>query len=93
MRGAEVTIVTHPTTPTGILWQGRMVSHTCSSKAVKQHQAVDSKEVNKKVEQALAKRPPQPIGHPWKRRMTTPPGTTPAQAAFPHAAVAGVARP
>jgi transposase len=93
LRGAEVTIVTHPITPTCILWQGRMIGHTCSSKAVRQRQAVDSKEVNKRVEQALAKRPAQPIGHPWKRRMASPPGSTPVQAAFAHAAVTSVLPP
>ncbi len=82
LRGAAVTLVTHPITATNILWEGRQLAHTCSSKAVKQHMAVDSKEVNMKVEQSLAKRPPQPIGHPWKRRMTTPPGSAPVQAEF-----------
>lgn len=93
LRGAEVTIVTHPVTPTSILWQGRVLGHTCSTKAVKQHQAVDSKDLNHKVNQVLAKRPAQPIGHPWKRRMATPHGTTPVQAAFPQTAVAGVSPP
>ena len=82
LRGAEVTLVTHPITAMNILWEGRQLVHTCSSKAVKQHMAVDSKDVNRKVEQSLARRPPQPIGHPWKRRMTTPPGSAPVQAEF-----------
>lgn len=93
LRGAEVTIVTHPTAPTSILWQGRVLEHVCSSKAVKQHQAVDGKDVNDKVDQVVAKRAAQPIGHPWKRRMATPPGSTPVRAAFSHSAVAGVMPP
>jgi hypothetical protein len=85
LRGADVDIVTHPDSATEILWQGRVLPHTCSCKPVKQHEAVDSKDVNTKVDQALARRtPPQPIGHPWKKRMVTPPGTTPVRAEFAH---------
>lgn len=86
LRGATVTLVTHPENGTQLVWQGRVLPHTNSIKAVKQHAAVDGKAVNDKVEQALSRRvPPQPIGHPWKRRMTTPPGTMPPQAEFAHA--------
>lgn len=78
LRGAAVTLVTHHQSETQIVWQGRPMPHTCSSKAVKQHAAVDGKGVNDKVEQALARRmPPQPIGHPWKKPMATPPGKVP----------------
>lgn len=85
LRGADVDLVTHPDSATEILWQGRVLPHTCSSKPVKQREAVDGKDVNRKVEQALARRtPPQPIGHPWKRRMATPPGTAPVLAEFAH---------
>lgn len=85
LRGADVSIVTHPDTATEMLWQGRALAYTCSSKAIKQHAAVDGKGVNSKVEQALARRtPPQPIGHPWKKRMATPPGAKPARAEFAH---------
>lgn len=85
LRGADVDLVTHPDSATEILWQGRVLPHTCSSKPVKQREAVDGKDVNRKVEQALARRtPPQPIGHPWKRRMATPPGTAPVLAEFVH---------
>lgn len=85
LRGADVTIVTHPISPTEVLWQGRSLPHTLSSKAVRQHEAVDGKEVNNKVDIALGKRtPPQPIGHPWKRKMATAPGQTPPQAQFEH---------
>lgn len=85
LRGADVDIVTHPDSATEILWQGRVLPHTLSSKPVKQREAVDGKDVNAKVEQALARRtPPQPIGHPWKKRMTTQPGTTPVRAEFAH---------
>lgn len=85
LRGADVDLVTHPDSATEILWQGRVLPHTCSSKPVKQREAVDGKDVNRKVEQALARRtPPQPIGHPWKRRMATPPGTVPVLAEFVH---------
>jgi transposase len=86
LRGADVDIVTHPDTATEILWQGRVLPHTLSSKPVKQREAVDGKDVNGKVDQALARRtPPQPIGHPWKKRMATQPGTTPVRAEFAHA--------
>lgn len=87
LRGADVTVVTHPASATEIVWQGRVLPHTCSSKAVRQSEPVDAKEVNIKVEQALSTRrtPPQPIGHPWKKRMATPPGTAPVRAAFAHA--------
>lgn len=85
LRGAEVTIVTHPASATAVLWQGRVLPHTLSSKAVKQHAAVDGKEVNSKVDRALSRRtPPQPIGHPWKKKMTTTPGTLPPRADFVH---------
>ena len=85
LRGADVDIVTHPDSATEILWQGRVLPHTCSSKPVKQREAVDGKEVNAKVEQALTRRtPPQPVGHPWKKRMTTPPGTVAVRAEFAH---------
>jgi transposase len=85
LRGADVAIVTHPDSATEILWQGRVLPHTCNSKPIKQRQAVDGKDVNVKVEQALARRtPPQPIGHPWKKRMATQPGTTPVRAEFAH---------
>ena len=85
LRGADVDIVTHPDSATEILWQGRVLPHTCSSKPIKQREAVDGKDVNTKVEQALARRtPPQPIGHPWKKRMTTPPGTALVRAEFAH---------
>jgi transposase len=86
LRGAAVTLVTHPQSETEIVWQGRVLPYTTSRKAVKQHAAVDGKSVNDKVEQALARRAPsQPIGHPWKKRMTTPPGKLPSQAQFVHA--------
>lgn len=86
LRGAEVTIVTHPDSSTEILWQGRVLPYSCSSKPLKQRDAVDGKEVNGKVEQALKSRrtSPQPIGHPWKRPMATPPGTTQPRAQFKH---------
>ena len=86
LRGAEVTLVTHPSNPTEIVWQGRILPYTTSKKALKQSEAVDGKEVNSKVEQALGKRrpPPQPIGHPWKKRMATAPDTPPVCAQFLH---------
>ena len=85
LRGADVDIVTHPDSATEILWQGRVLPHTLSSKPIKQREAVDGKDVNAKVEQALARRtPPQPIGHLWKKRMATQPGTTPVRAEFAH---------
>lgn len=85
LRGADVTIVTHPVSTTEMLWQGRLLPYACSRRDVKQHEAVDGKEVNRKVEQALARRaPPQPIGHPWKQRMATSPGSTPVRAEFAH---------
>jgi transposase len=83
LRGADVTIVTHPGSATEIVWQGRVLQHTRSSRPVKQREAVDGKDVNRKVEQALDRRAaPQPIGHPWKQRMGTPPGAKPPQAEF-----------
>jgi transposase len=86
LRGADVDIVTHPDSATEILWQGRVLPHTLSSKPIKQREAVDRKDVNVKVEEALARRtPPQPIGHPWKKRMANQPGTTPVRAEFAHA--------
>lgn len=83
LRGADVTLITHHQSKTEVLWQGRVLPHTCSSKAIKQHAAVDGKAVNDKVEQVLARRmPSQPIGHPWKKRMATPPGSLPPKAEF-----------
>jgi transposase len=85
LRGADVDVVTHPASATELLWQGRVLPHTCNSKPVKQREAVDAKDVNTKVEQALTRRtPPQPIGHPWKKRMATPPGTAQVRAEFAH---------
>lgn len=85
LRGADVTVVTHPASATEVLWQGRTLPYTLSTKPVKQHQAVDGKDVNNKVEQALSRRtPPQPIGHPWKRPMAAPPETKPPRAEFGH---------
>jgi hypothetical protein len=86
LRGADVTIVTNPASATEVLWQGRVLPHTLSSKAVKQQKAVDGKGVNNRVEQALSRRTaPQPVGHPWKQRMANAPGTTPPRAQFVHA--------
>ena len=86
LRGAEVTVVTHPDSATEIVWQGRLLPHTCTSKPVRQAEAVNGKEVNSKVDLVLEKRrtPPQPIGHPWKRRMDTAPGAVPLHAEFAH---------
>ena len=79
LRGAEVTVVSHPEHATEIVWRGRVLPHTCTSKPVRQNEAVDGKDVNSKVELALQTRrtPPQPIGHPWKQRMAAPAGTSP----------------
>lgn len=86
LRGADVTIVTNPGCATEVLWQKRVLPHTLSSKAVKQHEAVDGKGVNSRVEQALSRRTaPKPVGHPWKKKMATAPGTTPLYAQFEHA--------
>lgn len=85
LRGADVTIVTNPASPTEVLWQGRVLPHTLSSKAVRQHEAVDGKEVNIKVDRALNRRTaPPPVGHPWKKKMSTAPGETPPHAQFEH---------
>lgn len=85
LRGADVTIVTNPASPTEVLWQGRVLPHTLSSKAVRQHEAVDGKEVNSKVDRALSRRiAPQPVGHPWKKKMSTAPGMAPVCAQFQH---------
>lgn len=87
LRGAHVSIVEHPGGKKELLWQGRVLPHTCSAKPGKQQAAaVDSKAVNAKVEHALRQRQYQPkaIGHPWKQRMATPPGAVPAQAQFTH---------
>jgi transposase len=85
LRGADITIVTHPDNATEVIWDGRTLPYTLSIKPVKQHEAVDGKEVNAKVEQALSRRTaPRPIGHPWKRPMATPPGRVPAKAEFAH---------
>ncbi|MFC5511511.1 helix-turn-helix domain-containing protein [Massilia jejuensis] len=85
LRGADVTIVTHPASPTEVLWQGRVLPHTLSSKAIRQQEAVDGKEVNRKVDRALSRRtPPQPVGHPWKKKMSTAPGKAPPCAQFEH---------
>lgn len=85
LRGADVSIVTHPECATEVLWQGRLLPHTLSRKAVKQHKAVDGKEVNSKVDRALSRRtPPQPVGHPWKKKMSLDPGMAPPCAQFEH---------
>ncbi|MFC5509688.1 ISNCY family transposase [Massilia jejuensis] len=85
LRGADVTIVTHPASPTEVLWQGRVLPHTLSSKAIRQQEAADGKEVNRKVDRALSRRtPPQPVGHPWKKKMSTAPGKAPPCAQFEH---------
>ena len=85
LRGTDVMIVTHPDSATEVVWEGRALPYTLSVKPVKQHEAVDAKEVNAKVEQALSRRTaPRPIGHPWKRPMATSPGHSPAKAEFAH---------
>lgn len=85
LRKAEVVIVTHTDGVTEILWERRALPFTVSSKPLKQREAVDGKDVNRRVEQALGRRtPPQPIGHPWKQAMVTPPGATPQRAQFVH---------
>jgi transposase len=85
LRGADVTIVTHPESATEVLWEERTLPYTLSTKPIRQREAVDAKEVNGKVEQVLSRRtPPQPVGHPWKRPMATSPGRTPAKAEFAH---------
>ena len=85
LRGADVTVVTHPESATEVLWEGRVLSHTTSRKAVRQQEAVNGKDVNGKVDIALGRRtPPQPIGHPWKQKMASPPGQTPPRAQFEH---------
>ncbi len=67
LRGADVDVVTHPASATELLWQGRVLPHTCNSKPIKQREAVDAKDVNTKVKQALTRRtPPQPMGHHGK---------------------------
>lgn len=85
LRGADVTIVTNPASAAEVLWQGRVLPHTLSSKAIKQHEAVDGKGVNGRVEQALNRRtPPQPVGHPWKKKMPPAPGSVQPRAQFEH---------
>lgn len=86
LRGADVTIVTHPVSATEVLWQGRVLPHTLVTKAVRQNKAVDGKAVNGRVDVALSRRtPPQPVGHPWKKKMDTAPGTPLVRAQFKHA--------
>ncbi|MNY54028.1 hypothetical protein D3C86_1898440 [compost metagenome] len=84
LRGAHVSIVTHPDGKKEVLWQGRALPHTRSTKPARQAAAVDGKTVNAKVEHALRQRnsQPQPIGHPWKKRMVTHPGSTQVNAQF-----------
>lgn len=86
LRGAKVAIVRSPCGITEILWEGRALPYTCSSKPLKQRDAVDGKAVNSKVEQALSRRrtPPQPIGHPWKLPMAAAPGAKQPRAQFAH---------
>lgn len=86
LRGAQVSVVTSPTGQVELLWQGRVLPYTLSTKPSKQAAAVDGKAVNAKVEEALRQRhyPAKAIGHPWKKRMETPPGDVPVQAQFPH---------
>lgn len=85
LRGADVSIVTHPASATEVLWQGRVLPHTLSRKAIKQHEAVDGKEVNSKVDRALSRRtPPQPVGHPWKKKMSVDSGMASPCAQFEH---------
>lgn len=85
LRGAEVILATHPDCTTEVIWQGRILPHTCSIKPVKQQAAVDGKGVNDMVEAALKRRtPPKPIGHPWKKRMATQPDAAPVSAGFSH---------
>jgi transposase len=87
LRGAHVSVVAHSDGNKELLWQGRVLPHTCSIKPGKQGApAVDGKAVNAKVEQALRHRqyPSKAIGHPWKQPMASPPGTSPVQAQFAH---------
>jgi len=65
LRGADVTIVSRPDSPSELFWEGRLLPHTLSTKPVKQRQAVDSKGVDSKVDLAVKRRTPsQPIGPP-----------------------------
>ena len=87
LRGAQVSIVRHINGQKELLWQGRVLPHTCSAKPSKQGSgAVDGKAVNARVDQALSQRQyeSKPIGHPWKKKMATPPGMVPIQAQFQH---------
>lgn len=86
LRGAQVSIIEHQDEKKELLWQGRALPYSCSTKPGKQAAAIDGKAVNAKVENALSQRQykSKDIGHPWKQRMTTPPGTVPVQALFTH---------
>lgn len=86
LRGAHVAVVSYPDGKQEVLWQGRVLPHTCSLKPGKQRAAVDGKAVNATVDNALRQRQSRPkaVGHPWKLRMATQPGAAPAQASFAH---------
>ncbi len=83
LRGAGITVVQHVNGAVELVWQDRPLEYTTSSNPEKQGPSVDGKDVNGKVDVALSRRgPPQPIGHPWKRPMATPPGQAAIQAQF-----------
>lgn len=85
LRGANVTLLTYPDGKREIRWQERSLSFTTMPKASRPPSIVDGKTINAAVDRAIqARRPPQPIGHPWKQKMPTPPGNPAAKAQFTH---------
>lgn len=69
LRGAKVCVHCHQDGRMELLWQGRALAFEKTIKPQKQHAPVDGKEVNARVEFALAKRGHTipAVDHPWRK--------------------------
>lgn len=87
LRGAQVTVHSYTDGRTEIIWRGRNLTFAETEKPVWQAPSVAGKEVNAKVQWALAKCKgmPQAANHPWKKWRPKPdPALLPVGALFDH---------
>jgi len=85
LRKANVCVHSHHDGRLELSWQGRTLAFKRMQKLVKQQPAADSKEVNKRVDQALGKRGHAPEAtHPWKKTARHLNDGAPVVALFQH---------
>ena len=82
MRGARVTLYQHFDGTQELRWRKRKLSYTVMTKAQRQAAQADSKAVNTRVDQALAKRAKTnnkghkpALNHPWRNMPLGKPAT------------------